>query len=222
MPYCRSIYEKLADRLEQIWAYYLTFQSQAEKELRAPLSSAPCSPAPGRRIIIIRSDNLPSPPTLFVTFDRVVTPSSSGQHAPYRNHGTLKLDTTESPPEPAPTPKKRWSILRTMFSLPTNPKPGEVTPPESTCDELESHTTDEGLNGAGAKRSSDDRSHQQAANGISRSRTPHQQFCFRFSLEWLDRPQWPSKNKRLFSPSLPVAAQLHLQARRSTSPRLSA
>lgn len=31
----------------------------------------------------------------------------------------------------------------------------------------------------------------------------------------MDRPQWPSKNKRLFTPCLPVAAQLHLQLRRS-------
>jgi hypothetical protein len=52
-------------------------------------------------------------------------------------------------------------------------------------------------------------------------RTPHQPFCFKFSLEWLERPQWPSKNKRLFTPCLPVAAQLHLQYRRSIHTAMS-
>ncbi|KAL1868369.1 hypothetical protein Plec18167_008294 [Paecilomyces lecythidis] len=210
-PMDSSIYEALADRLEQVWAYYLTFQSRAEKELMAPLSSAPCSPAPGRRIIIIRSDNLPSPPSLFVSFDGVVPPSSSEPPTAYRN--SLQLDTKEPAAEPAPAPKKRWNILRSMFSSPANPKPGEVTPPGSACDELESHTADEER----SKRDSEDRSQPQPAPSIRRPRTPHQKFCFRFSLEWLDRPQWPSKNRRLFPPRLPVAAQLHLQARRSMS-----
>lgn len=177
----------------------------------APLSSAPCSPAPGRRIIIIRSDNLPSPPSLFVSFDGVVPPSSSEPPTAYRN--SLQLDTKEPAAEPAPAPKKRWNILRSMFSSPANPKPGEVTPPGSACDELESHTAGEER----SKRDSEDQSQPQPAPSIRRPRTPHQKFCFRFSLEWLDRPQWPSKNRRLFPPRLPVAAQLHLQARRSMS-----
>lgn len=33
----------------------------------------------------------------------------------------------------------------------------------------------------------------------------------------MDRPQWPTKNKRLFAPCLPVASQLHVQHRRSPS-----
>lgn len=48
-----------------------------------------------------------------------------------------------------------------------------------------------------------------------RPKTPHQPYSFKFSLEWMDRPQWPSKNKRLFTPCLPVAAQLHVQRRQS-------
>jgi hypothetical protein len=50
---------------------------------------------------------------------------------------------------------------------------------------------------------------------LSRPKTPHQPFFFKFSLEWMDRPQWPTKNKRLFTPCLPVASQIHVQQRRS-------
>lgn len=31
----------------------------------------------------------------------------------------------------------------------------------------------------------------------------------------MDRPQWPTKNKRLFTPCLPVASQLHVEHRSS-------
>ena len=50
---------------------------------------------------------------------------------------------------------------------------------------------------------------------IIRPKAPHQPFFFKFSLEWMDRPQWPTKNKRLFTPCLPVASQLHVEHRRS-------
>ena len=55
-------------------------------------------------------------------------------------------------------------------------------------------------------------------NGVGeaiRPKTTHQPYSFKFSLEWMDRPQWPSRNKRLFTPCLPVAAQLHVQRRQS-------
>lgn len=56
-----------------------------------------------------------------------------------------------------------------------------------------------------------------STDDLVRPKTPHQPYFFKFSLEWMDRPQWPTKNKRLFTPCLPVASQLHVQHRRSPS-----
>lgn len=56
-----------------------------------------------------------------------------------------------------------------------------------------------------------------SSDDLIRPKTPHQPFFFKFSLEWMDRPQWPTKNKRLFTPCLPVASQIHVQHRRSPS-----
>lgn len=99
-----------------------------------------------------------------------------------------------------------------MFGGPSNPKPGEVTPPDSSSDESEVNSTE---TSNGSRRSNESSSQgTDDSDSVKRPPTPHQQFCFRFSLEWLDRPQWPSKNKRLFTPCLPVAAQLHVQHRR--------
>lgn len=60
-----------------------------------------------------------------------------------------------------------------------------------------------------------------SSDELIRPKTPHQPYFFKFSLEWMDRPIWPTKNKRLFTPCLPVASQLHVQHCRSRSPTKS-
>lgn len=196
-----TIYETLNNRLQRIWEYYLTAQDKAETERTAPLSSAPCTPAPGRRIVIIRCDN-PLPPTdLFVSFDRVVPPVASKQAL--RDDGSLKSDPDDQPPQ-----KRRWSILKSMFGSSTR-----ITDGSTSSDDSDSIGY-EGASGPGG----DSDGHHQPQNESAethRPKTPHQPYTFKFSLEWTDRPQWPSKNKRLLTPCLPVGAQLHVQIRQN-------
>ena len=165
-------------------------------------STAPASPAPGRRLIIIRNDSHPAP-NLFVSFDRLTLPNSGSQSGPYKSHSSLL---NSMPAADTPTAgKKRWSLLGKImpFSTPGNARPGEVTPPNSS---------DESLNNIDAS----DVSPNSKDKSVSRPSTPpHQAFSFKFSLEWLDRPSWPSKNKRLYSPKLPLALQAFLQARQA-------
>jgi hypothetical protein len=197
--------------------YYIFFQNKAGKELKACLSSAPCSPAPGRRIIILRSENQPSP-GLLSSFDRMIGPSSTSQMSAYRSQRRLKIDLDGLPPDIEPPQKRRWSILKNVFSSPANPKPGEVTPPGSSSDETEINAT----NNYFRSRDSDNDLSPQLDSNMShdgddqlRPPTPHQLFSFRFSLEWLDRPQWPSKNKRLYPPRVPTSTESHIQRHRA-------
>ncbi|KAF7115954.1 hypothetical protein CNMCM5793_003787 [Aspergillus hiratsukae] len=202
-PLDSTIYETLWNRLQRVWSYYRDFQANAEKELKPPLSSAPCTPAPGRRIIIIRCDNHISPPSLFVSFDRVVPPAPTEQTA-----GSKSDDFSES----QPAPKRRWNLLKAMFGNSSSFRNSdEASPPSTSSEDSDSRSHD---TVSSTEKSSDD--HLRPHNGTgepSRPKTPHQQYSFRFSLEWMDRPQWPSKNKRLYIPCLPVGAQLHLQLR---------
>jgi hypothetical protein len=206
------IYETLSDRLLRVWEYYIGFQSKAEEGMTAPLSSAPCTPAPGRRIIIIRCDNQLSPANLFVSFDRVVPPVPSDQVMSHRRSGSS--DSQNGDGQPA---KKRWGLLKAMFGSSSNTRSGDGDLSSRSSEDSETNGTD--LTIVSDSKCMDD--HEQtptnSVDELVRPKTPHQPFFFKFSLEWMDRPQWPTKNKRLFTPCLPVASQLHVEHRRSPS-----
>ncbi|KNG81685.1 hypothetical protein ANOM_010780 [Aspergillus nomiae NRRL 13137] len=209
-PLDSTIYEVLGSRLQSLWEYYLTFQARAEKELTVPLSSAPCTPAPGRRIIIIRCDNHFTPPSIFVSFDRVIPAAPPEQSAASISGSSVKPESTSSETQP---PKKRWNLLKAMFGGSSSKSNGEASPSSSSEESLDTTGSD---SAASADKRMDEISRSNNSSGeLSRPKTAHQPYSFKFSLEWMDRPQWPSKNKRLFTPCLPVAAQLHLQLRRS-------
>jgi hypothetical protein len=164
-------------------------------------SSAPCSPAPARRLIIIRTDNHAIPPSLVNSFDKFPPPSGLNQATPYKRHSSLlnNIPAADSPTQN----RKRWSILKTFLGTPSSSRPGEVTPP--TSEETLSLDTS----------SIDVVSIRTGTEGKSRPSTPpHQAFSFKFSLEWLDRPTWPSKNRQLSAPTLPAPAQILLQIHR--------
>ncbi|KAJ5093035.1 hypothetical protein N7456_008896 [Penicillium angulare] len=206
-----TIYETLSDRLLRVWEYYIGFQSKAEEGLVTPLSSAPCTPAPGRRIIIIRCDNQLSPVNLFVSFDRVIPPMPPDQVKSHRRSSSS--DSTGSDGQPS---KRRWGLLRSMFSSSSSSRPTDGLS-GSALEDPDTQVTD--LTMSPDSRCMDD--HEPTPNNstddLVRPKTPHQPFFFKFSLEWMDRPQWPTKNKRLFTPCLPVASQIHVQHKRAPS-----
>lgn len=203
------IYETLSDRLLRVWEYYIGFQSKAEEGMTAPLSSAPCSPAPGRRIIIIRCDNHLSPVNLFVSFDRVVPPVPSDQLMSHRRSGSSDSNGSDDPPS-----KKRWGLFKAIFSSSSNTRSADV-PSSSSSDESENGASDLTVAPESKCMDGHDQTPTHSMDEIVRPKTPHQPFFFKFSLEWSDRPPFPTKNKRLFAPCLPVASQVHVEHRRS-------
>ncbi|KAJ5773922.1 hypothetical protein N7457_008818 [Penicillium paradoxum] len=203
-----NIYELLSDRLLRVWEYYIGSQSRAEEGLTAPLSSAPCSPAPGRRIIIIRCDNHVSPVNLFVSFDRVVPPVPSDQLMSHRRTGSSDSTDSNNPP-----PKKRWGLFKSMFGSSSTARSGDGA--SSSSDESETGASDITVTADSKCMDDHEKTPTNNMDEIIRPKTPHQPFFFKFSLEWSDRPPYPTKNKRLFPPCLPVASQLHVEHRRS-------
>lgn len=211
----------LLDKVEQVWAFYLTFNSRAIKENRPRLESQPCSPAPGRRILIIRSDNQQaSPSSPFISFDRLGSPASTLSGGGYQNHGILKLDPTGFSPESHSPPKRKWNLLKTVFGGTTNPKPGEVTPPGSVSDENEINPIDSLMGeaamatatGSDAQDSGDQTAED--CESIYETKAPHQPYNFKFSLEWHNWSK-STKERTLSSPSLPRKTLNYIQRQRS-------
>ena len=134
-----------------------------------------------------------------MSFDSVGARKRMNQSTSYRRHSSMLNGLPE--PETVAPKQKRWSMLKNMVpfnsSGPGNSRPGEVTPPE-TPDNSEARpnsTLRRGSNGA----------------EVGASSPPHQAYSFKFSLEWLDRHLWPSKNRHLSLPKLPQSAQAAIE-----------
>jgi hypothetical protein len=168
----------------------------------APPSSAPCGPAPNRRLVILRTDSQPAPASTML--EKFIPSSTANQSTPYSTHSSL-LNTLPAADSPTQN-KKRWSLFKGIlpFTVPGNNRPGEVTPPKLDSPGMNQTASIDGVSVRGATMPPKSRP----------ATPPHQAFSFKFSLEWLDRPQWPTKNKVLTAPILPAATQVLVQMHR--------
>ncbi|KIW93749.1 uncharacterized protein Z519_05064 [Cladophialophora bantiana CBS 173.52] len=201
-----EILETLAARLNKCWANYQYLIAEAEMRGVIPPSSAPCSPAPSRVLVIIRTDSQPIMTPSKTHFERYLPASIVTQSSPYQNHSSV-LSTIPAADSPAQGNRKRWSLFRglNVFGSPGNNRPGEVTPPGSPDD-------------SGVSTSGDGPGPNSAITAQKRPTTPpHQAFSFKFSLEFLQgRTNLENKNRMLGAPQLPPNAQSILMARRSS------
>ena len=200
----RKIFCAVSTRMKTTWAYHLFLKQAAERDFVLPPSTAPCHPAPGRRLLIIRNDNQSPAASLFVGFDGILEPSSSAaakgttQPTAYKRQSSLvslsKLDTADafSPKLTADSPtttssKKRWTLLGKMIpSTLLTTIDGSSTSfhsrgPSST------KTLEEARRETALARS---RPSLQRKSSSTDSETPlatatrHRAFSFKFSLEW--------------------------------------
>lgn len=197
-----------------MWNYFLSFQTKAGKLLTPLLSTAPCAPAPGRRLIIIRNDYDHSSSNIFFSLGDVPTSLLTAPTA----HDRRNTDAAEEDESNASQPqiKKGWKMLRTMFSGSSNQsKPGEVSPPGSNSDDGEYSHKD-------LDNPSNDNNHNKAinANQESPEAVPensgkqHRRSSFRFTLEWADRQRRVARDRPLYTPALPRPLQKFLHSTR--------
>ncbi|KAK5088684.1 hypothetical protein LTR05_002904 [Lithohypha guttulata] len=184
-----EIYTQLSKLLSRNWAHHQYLVADAEMRDIAPPSTNPCAPAPSRALLIIRTDSHPGEG--FTSFDKLM-PSNSNLSSLYDSHSAMLNRVPETDNQPTGT-KKKWNILKSisMFSGPTNSRPGEVTPPGSP------------------DSSNVSKSKSKDQEAYSRPSTPpHQTLTFRFSLEYTNsRPQIPAKTRKLPLPTLPHTSQ---------------
>lgn len=129
-----------------------------------------------------------------------------------RRNSSSSLTSDSSSSDTSAPPKRKWNILKSVFGV-SNSKSSDTQSSSTSSDESE--TSDVQTNTGKCLDTHPPRS-QAGAGELARPKTAHQPFFFKFSLEWMDRPQWPTKNRRLLPPSLPSASQLHLQKLRQS------
>lgn len=204
--FCRQICETLSTRLNQVWAHYQYLSAEADMRDLVQPSTAPCSPAPSRCLVIIRTDTQSlATPSAFSSFDKFLSQGLLNQPNAYQKSSSV-MNSLPDPDTPQPNgTKKRWSLFKNMlpFGTPGNDRPGEVTPPQTPDDR---------------------RSVQANGQMVSRPATPpHQAFSFKFSLEWSDaRQNTAPKQRKLVGPTIPFQAQNALDEHRSASGDLKA
>jgi hypothetical protein len=235
----RRIFSAVSTRLKAAWAKYLFLRQEAEKAGKLPPSTTPCHPAPGRRLLIIRNDNQPPAPNLFLGFDGIMSSTSSGhgttQPTAYKRHSSLgaltRLETadTSNPRLTADGPttpsKKRWTFMGKMlpstFSAVNegSPSPTRGTSPTKTLEEARRETA---LARSASRPSLPSKSSSSDSDSTT---TPpsHRAYSFKFSLDYAQHFEKPNakggqgfntnNERRICQPRLPASAHSHLGTR---------
>lgn len=223
----RSVLETLHFRLERGWCHYLYLKELSAKEgLLAP-STVPCSPAPGRRLLIVRDDLQAPSSGMFLSFDSILSPqSSSTQATAYERHSSLHsvsqttsqlVRGSEDTNRPTSGGKKRWGLFRNIinFTSTTADRPQTHLPPPNPLAGKEAPWNELG------EEAKSDRNVKKAVTTGSRSselNNPYRSHSFRFSLEWIDKENNYAENEReLQPPRLPVVAQKIVPVSRSNA-----
>ena len=201
---CRPIFSNLYDQLSKTWSHYLHLQREAEKGTSKLLSTLPSDPVPGRRLLIIRDDNVPSPRGLSPSFDALM--NAAAEPSAYQkytsldsiNHNLSRSSTVTSrnrsePPSSGSAPIKRWTSLKSMLPF------GGTKPDELTID------TRVGSGNAATGQPG----HSPPDQGSAPETPVKTSGSFKFSLEWSDRAGAAARNgnnnnnRKLVPPRLP-------------------
>lgn len=181
-------------------------------------STAPCSPAPGRRLLIIRNDTFVDH-SLLSTFEGLIQITGTARRS-NRDRRTSQNGLADAMPgsslgrkvsivQPSESggwkgedpPKKKWGLLRNIKSLNVSAnkgRDGSTSPPQTGSGE-------------------DSPEHGQGSGSATPEAKLELQHSFRFSLEWMERPHKPSKERILYPPRLPNLAYTILESKRPTS-----
>lgn len=230
-------------RLQSIWSLFKYF-AQVD-----PLTStAPCNPAPGRRLLIIRTDaptfnsnNLSivpaetnGVPRISATPNRQGTPHQEnltvGPDGDKKKGGLFRSLTGSRAPEfPVPAPRPMALRRAASQSVTSSPRRSRSRSPEKINSNDPLNASRESLHQSRPLPSDFDiitpRPHTELgrSRSVIASTTAYTQAHFKFSLEFVDRrPHMVPAEMGLSPPRLPLAAQLVLQRQAGFRPDVEA
>lgn len=230
---CSLILQTLNTRLQEIWSHHKYLAGAADRTGLLPPSTAPCHPAPGRKLLIIRTDtssifeNIMSLTNMIPNASRDSKrqrPSDSGSSTENRNSSPPTfLERVSSSLENVDTARKRGSIFRSLLGY-KSAENDRLQSPEPSSDEGSDGSAPPPGPGSPSKRSSmyearppqasltEGSKNTEKPNNAPNKYARRSEASFKFSLEPVDRrPQSIPPDMVLESPCLPLAAQMLLQ-----------
>ncbi|KAL8694676.1 MAG: hypothetical protein Q9218_000687 [Villophora microphyllina] len=175
----------LALRLNNNWLGFVHFQSDALSKREPRLSTAPCTPAPGRGLLIVRNDSQPT----------------SGANETHSTPSTsISREESHKPSNTPSLGRRKWTMLKGML-------PFAASSTDSSMRNVANPNTESGeLQG---KTSSQDSSNVSDGQGS----TAFQVQSFKFSLEWIghDYKSPFGRERQLYQPQLPLSVSNSLR-----------
>lgn len=208
-------------RLRTADAHYLRLKDKAEVTNSPPPSTAPCLPQPCRRLVILRSDVLTTPQGVFL--DGLMPPASlmassnslpQGQlSAPLTAttatslgdlHSVMSGDSTDtkqsgSSEASGSTLGKRWSAFRNVISFRAPVNDASSPSPDSRPSRLRKKPA------SASSKGSPKREPSPPTQQSTRKKT-----TFKFSLEWVERPPFGIRDRKLGPGKIPREGQKYV------------
>ena len=214
----REILRTLQDRLRQTWCRYLCQVEWSKTNMGPPPSTVPCSPAPGRALLIVKDNAQPNTGDLLLSFDSIlstvstVSPTASQQtdlvqELPLAQKPdtmvSRKVDTIASPGA-----NRKWGMLKGLMPFASNTasrfrrrSPGR--PATSTAITAAS-SPDLTSRQSPSSEGTFDHAPENQEPTTSPSILPHfRSFSFKYTLEWCRYGSSPIGHQELLPPRMP-------------------
>ena len=215
----RAIILTLWERLQENWLSFLQMREAAHHQGVSGPSTAPCSPAPGRQLLILRDDVHPAPSGMFLSFDGILSSSDTLKANTYEKHSPQSParpshHTPSSSDESNESPragKKRWDIIKSIvpFSAPFGSRSSN-TLSNSTTEQSSTVKNGSAQSQTGSESNSENSKEQRRQ--IMNDLPTYRSLSFKFSLEWISQGNHViGKEQRLTPPTLPPLAAKHFR-----------
>lgn len=227
LPTDTAILAKLMERLSVVWGFFLYTKCGPAGNVPSDYLATPNPPAPGRRLLIIRTDPLVNPNGgVSLSLDDPARPGAITTRA-RRNSwvekaggGEWRPESAESSssesPEPEDVTSRRWSLLRNVVGVSARSKSQSPSPrPSSPNGDNRGRSSPVKQQQELLKPPADPpvRHHFRQRSGSMPAAPRHRTYCFKFSLEYVDRRFQTPASIVLSPPRLPSAAYEHLSSK---------
>lgn len=193
----RKIFRVVAERLQTTWAHYLYLKQAATIAGRAPPSSAPMVPTPGKKFMIIRQEVNQPQPGLFVNFDSLARSPGSD---------VISGDDIAGLTAPKAESKKRSSLLGKVLSFGSGSKGAKADDEFATA---RREMAEQRARASKASASASTSASPHSSDSDSACSSPvydEQRYVFKFFLAWQQNPM-ANRERILSRPRLPAPTQ---------------